>query len=316
MLEELAARHELPALILDWRQLSKLKSTYVDSLGALIHPETRRIHTSFNQTVAATGRLSSSNPNLQNIPVRTERGREIRKAFVPRDGWLLMAADYVQIELRILASMSGDQALKDAFLEGKDVHASAAARVFGVDVAEVTREQRTKAKEINYGIPYGVSPWGLAQRLRTSVQDAGALIDQYQKSYPDVSRFLVEQVERAREKGYVETLMGRKRYVPNIRSRNRTVRSFAERVAVNMPIQGTQADMIKLAMIRLHRSLKSEKFQARMLLQVHDELVFEVPPEEVEQLDETVRQIMVSALPIDVPVEVEINVGENWLDAH
>ncbi len=316
VLEELAARHELPALILDWRQLSKLKSTYVDSLGALIHPETRRIHTSFNQTVAATGRLSSSNPNLQNIPVRTERGREIRKAFVPRDGWLLMAADYVQIELRILASMSGDQALKDAFLEGKDVHASAAARVFGVDVAEVTREQRTKAKEINYGIPYGVSPWGLAQRLRTSVQDAGALIDQYQKSYPDVSRFLVEQVERAREKGYVETLMGRKRYVPNIRSRNRTVRSFAERVAVNMPIQGTQADMIKLAMIRLHRSLKSEKFQARMLLQVHDELVFEVPPEEVEQLDETVRQIMVSALPIDVPVEVEINVGENWLDAH
>lgn len=316
VLQELATEHELPALILDWRQISKLKSTYVDSLGALAHPETGRVHTSFNQTVAATGRLSSSNPNLQNIPVRTERGREIRRAFVPREGWLLMAADYVQIELRILAAMSDDEALTEAFLQGRDIHASAAARVFGVDADEVTREQRTKAKEINYGIPYGVSPWGLAQRLRMPVQEAGKLIEQYQKSYPDVSRFLVEQVERAREMGYVETVLGRRRYVPNIHSRNRTVRSFEERVAVNMPIQGTQADMIKLAMIRLYQRLAEDGFQAEMLLQVHDELVFEVPPEEVDRLEALVRDVMVTALPIGVPVEVEINVGENWLDAH
>ncbi len=316
VLQELAAEHELPQLILDWRQIAKLKSTYVDSLGALVHPETERVHTSYNQTVAATGRLSSSNPNLQNIPVRTEMGREIRKAFVPREGWLLMAADYVQIELRILAAMSNDQALTEAFLEGQDIHASAAARVFGVPVEEVTRIQRSKAKEINYGIPYGISPWGLSQRLRTTVQEAGELIEQYQKSYPDVSRFLVEQVERARDKGYVETLMGRRRYVPNIRSRNRTVRSFAERVAVNMPIQGTQADMIKIAMIRLKDRLEKQDFQAKMLLQVHDELVFEVPPEEVDRLKAVVRDEMTTALPISVPVEVDIDVGETWLDAH
>jgi DNA polymerase I len=316
VLQELATEHPLPGLILDWRQIAKLKSTYVDSLGALKHPETDRVHTNFNQTVAATGRLSSSNPNLQNIPVRTDMGREIRKAFVPREGWVLMAADYVQIELRILAAMSNDDALKEAFETGLDIHAAAAARVFDVPVERVTRDQRRKAKEINYGIPYGVSPWGLAQRLRTSPAEAGKLIEQYQRSYAGVSRFLAEQVERARQKGYVETIMGRRRYVPDIRSRNRTVRSFAERVAVNMPIQGTQADMIKIAMIRIHKELERQKLQSKMLLQVHDELVFEAPPEEVDVLRGIVEAQMRDALPIGVPIEIDIDTGDNWLDAH
>lgn len=316
VLEELATEHPLPGLILDWRKISKLKSTYVDSLGELVHPETGRVHTSFNQTVTATGRLSSSNPNLQNIPVRTEMGREIRRAFVPAPGHKLVAADYVQIELRILASMSGDEALRQAFREGQDVHTAAAARVFGVPPEAVTRDQRRKAKEVNYGIPYGVSAWGLAQRLRSSVQEAQQIIDQYQRSYPAVTTFLAETVEKARHQGYVETLLGRRRYVPNINSRNRTQRSFEERVAVNMPIQGTQADMIKIAMVRLHRRLREDGFATRMLLQVHDELVLEAPEDEVERVRAAVEEAMVDALPLDVPVEVDLDVGDNWLDAH
>jgi len=316
VLQQLATEHELPALILDWRQISKLKGTYVDSLGALVHPETERVHTSFNQTVAATGRLSSSNPNLQNIPVRTEKGREIRKAFVPRKGWKLLAADYVQIELRILAAMSEDEALREAFETGQDIHASAASRIFGIPMEAVNREQRSKAKEVNYGIPYGISAWGLSQRLRIPTGEANELIEQYQKSYPKVSRYLAEQVESAREKGYVETMLGRRRYVPEIRSRNRTVRSFAERVAVNMPIQGSQADMIKIAMIRIQRRLVDDNFESKMLLQVHDELVFEAPEHELDQLRAMVEDEMVNALPLTVPIEVDINVGDNWLDAH
>ncbi len=316
VLQELATEHPLPGLILDWRQLAKLKSTYVDSLPKLIHPETGRIHTNFNQTVTATGRLSSSNPNLQNIPVRSERGREIRKAFVPEEGWKMLSADYAQIELRILASLSGDEALKEAFRTGQDVHTATAARVFGVSPGQVTREQRRKAKMVNYGIPYGVSAFGLAQRLRCSVKEAQALIDQYKRSFPGVARYLALQVERAREKGYVETLLGRRRYVPDIRSRNRTVRSFAERVAVNMPMQGTQADMIKLAMVRLHDRLAGEGMKSRMLLQVHDELVFETPPGEVEYLRKIVIHEMTNALPLEVPIEVDVGLGDNWLDAH
>lgn len=316
VLEELSTEHPLPGLILDWRKLAKLKSTYVDSLGELVHPETGRIHTSFNQTITATGRLSSSNPNLQNIPVRTDLGREIRKAFVPETGKKLLAADYVQIELRILASMSGDEGLKQAFREGRDIHTAAAARVFGVAPEEVTRDQRRKAKEVNYGIPYGVSPWGLAQRLRSSVQEAQQIIEQYQRSYAGVTRFLAMTVEAAREKGYVETLLGRRRYVPDINSRNHTQRSFAERVAVNMPIQGTQADMIKIAMIAIHRRLREEQLQARMVLQVHDELVFELPEAELDAVRPIIEEEMVRALPLDVPVEVDIDVGDNWLDAH
>lgn len=316
VLEQLATEHPIPGLILDWRRLSKLKSTYVDSLPELIHPETGRIHTSFNQTVAATGRLSSSGPNLQNIPVRSETGREIRRAFVPEKGWKLLSADYVQIELRILASISGDPSLQEAFRNGKDIHSEAAARLFNVDSSEVSREQRSRVKQINYGIPYGISAWGLAQRLRTSVTEAQSLIDQYLQTYPLITSHINRVVEQAHKHGYVETLMGRRRFVPNINSRNRTQRSFAERVAVNMPIQGTQADMIKIAMVRLHRRLIDEGFAARMLLQVHDELVFEAPEAELDRLRAIVREEMVGALPLDVPVEVEMDVGDNWLDAH
>ena len=317
VLQELSTEHEIPGLVLDWRSTYKLKSTYLDTLGDLVHPETGRIHTSFNQTRTATGRLSSSDPNLQNIPVRTAVGREIRRAFVPREGWQLMAADYAQIELRIIASMSGDEAMQQTFRENGDIHTDAAARVFDIDPSEVTRDQRRKAKEVNYGIPYGVSPWGLAQRLRTSPDEAGALIKQYQKSYPGVSRFLNELVQQARAKGYAETLLGRRRYVPNIDASNSNRRSSAERVAVNMPIQGTQADMIKIAMNRIHGRIETDDLQSRMLLQVHDELVFEAHPDEIDTLRTLVEQEMKDALPLEgVPIVVDIDVGANWLDAH
>jgi DNA polymerase-1 len=317
VLQELSTEHEIPGLVLDWRSTYKLKSTYLDTLGDLVHPETGRIHTSFNQTRTATGRLSSSDPNLQNIPVRTAVGREIRRAFVPREGWHLMAADYAQIELRIIASMSGDEAMQQTFRENGDIHTDAAARVFDIDPDEVTRDQRRKAKEVNYGIPYGVSPWGLAQRLRTSVDEAGDLIKQYQKSYPGVSRFLNELVQKARDTGYAETLLGRRRYVPDIDANNSNRRSAAERVAVNMPIQGTQADMIKMAMNRVHDRLGAEGLESRMLLQVHDELVFDAHPDEIDTLRTLVEHEMKEALPLDgVPILVDIDVGDNWLDAH
>ncbi|MFP4227359.1 MAG: DNA polymerase I [Salinivenus sp.] len=317
VLQELSTEHDIPALVLDWRSIYKLKSTYLDALGELVHPETGRIHTSFNQTRTATGRLSSSDPNLQNIPIRTDLGRKIRRAFVPREGWNLMAADYAQIELRILASMSGDESMQETFREGGDIHTDAAARVFDLDPEEVSRDQRRKAKEVNYGIPYGVSPWGLAQRLRVPVDEAQDLIQQYQKSYPGVSQLLNELVEKAQERGYAETLLGRRRYLPDIDSSNSNRRGYAERVAVNMPIQGTQADMIKIAMNRVQEQLDAAAREAEMLLQVHDELVFEVPPSEVEPVREMVRNEMEAALPLEgVPVRVDIGVGENWLDAH
>ncbi len=316
VLRELATEHSLPAIILDWRELAKLKSTYVDTLGELVHPESERVHTSYSQTTAATGRLSSSNPNMQNIPVRSARGREIRKAFVAPRGSVLMSADYAQIELRILASVSEDEALKNAFNRGDDVHASTAARVFNIEQSEVTREQRSKAKEVNFGIPYGISAFGLAQRLRCPVAEARTLIEGYQKSYPGVTRYLADQVEFAREKGYVETLLGRRRYVPDIHARNRNVRSFAERVAVNMPIQGSQADMIKIAMVAVDRRIRKEGLRSKMLLQVHDELVLEVPENEIDGIRTLVEEEMRDALPLSVPVEVEINTGHNWLDAH
>jgi len=317
VLQELSTEHDIPGLVLDWRSTYKLKSTYLDSLGELVHPETGRIHTSFNQTRTATGRLSSSEPNLQNIPIRTEMGRQIRRAFVPEPGWTLLAADYAQIELRILASMSGDEAMQQTFRDGGDIHTDAAARVFDIDPAEVTRDQRRKAKEVNYGIPYGVSPWGLAQRLRVPVDEAQELISQYQKSYPGVSTFLNQLVEQARERGYAETLLGRRRYVPNIDASNSNRRGFAERVAVNMPIQGTQADMIKIAMNRIHDRLAEEAMASRMLLQVHDELVFEGPPDEIDALQELVIAEMEDALPLEgVPVVVDVDTGDDWLDAH
>jgi DNA polymerase-1 len=245
-------------------------------------------------------------------------GREIRKAFVPAEGCQLLSADYVQIELRILADMSGDEALRQAFASGEDIHTATAARIYKLELEQVTRDMRRKAKEVNYGygIPYGVSAWGLAQRLRTSVKEAQTLIDQYQKSFPRVTSYLNETITEAREKGYVETKLGRRRYVPGINVANRVERGLAERVAVNMPIQGTQADMIKIAMVRLHDRMKEQGLKSRMLLQVHDELVFEVPPDELDAIRSLIQKEMTNALPLEVPVEVDINVGDNWLDAH
>ena len=317
VLQELSTEHDIPGLVLDWRSTYKLKSTYLDSLGELVNPETGRLHTSFNQTRTATGRLSSSDPNLQNIPIRTELGRQIRRAFVPAEDWTLLTADYAQIELRILASMSGDEAMQETFRKDGDIHTDAASRVYDIDPDEVTPDQRSKAKEVNYGIPYGISPWGLAQRMRMPVDEAQDIIKQYRKSYPGVSRLLNELVEKAQEKGYAETLLGRRRYLPNIDSSNSNERSAAERVAVNMPIQGTQADMIKIAMNRIHERLADEDWATQMLLQVHDELVFEVPPDEVSEVQSMINQEMKDALPLDdVPVVVDIDGGAHWLDAH
>ncbi len=317
VLQELSTEHEIPGLVLDWRSTYKLKSTYLDSLGELVHPETGRLHTSFNQTRTATGRLSSSDPNLQNIPIRTEMGRQIRRAFVPKDGWALLSADYAQIELRILAAMSGDDAMRATFQEGGDIHTDAAARVYGIDPEDVTPEQRSKAKEVNYGIPYGISPWGLAQRMRMPVDEAQDIIKQYRKSYPGVSQLLNELVEKAQDKGYAETLLGRRRYLPDIDSSNSNARSAAERVAVNMPIQGTQADMIKIAMNRIHDRLAGDDWATQMLLQVHDELVFEVPPDELDAAQTMIDDEMRDALPLDdVPVTVDMDTGDNWLEAH
>ncbi len=318
VLAELAVDSPFVADVLDYRRLYKLKSTYTDALQALADPVTGRVHTQFNQTRTATGRLSSDNPNLQNIPVRTEVGREIRRAFVAESGWLLMAADYVQIELRILAALANDPALREAFASGDDIHTAAAARVFKVEPSEVTRDMRRKAKEVNYGIPYGVSAFGLAQRLKGSREEAAVLIDAYRAAYPRVMQYLSDVVETARKTGYVETMLGRRRYVPNLNAANRTDRAAAEREAVNMPIQGSQADMIKRAMVAIDRRLRDEGFRARMLLQVHDELVFETPPDEAERLAVLVREEMTSALalPGDVRVEVDTGTGVSWLDAH
>ena len=315
-LTELAQEHALPALVLDWRKVSKLKTTYVDRLPELIHPDTGRVHTDFNQTVAATGRLSSSSPNLQNIPIRTEMGREIRRAFVAEPGHVLMSADYAQIELRILAHLSADAGLVEAFRSGLDIHTATGARVFGVPYDEVTRAQRDRVKQVNYGIPYGISAFGLANRLRISNSDAQDLINDYRAAYPDVISTLDALMLDARRTGYVETLLGRRRYVPQITSRNPNDRAYAERIAVNMPIQGTQADMIKLAMIAIHGRLADEGLKARMILQVHDELVLEVPDAEVEAVTALVTEEMQGALPLDVPILVETGVAPNWLDAH
>ena len=288
----------------------------MDVLPELINPETVRIHSEFNQTVAATGRLSSQNPNLQNIPIRTERGRSIRKAFIPKQGMSLLSADYVQIELRILASMSDDPGLIAAFEAGEDVHTATAARVFGIPANEVTRAQRSRAKEVNYGIPYGISAFGLAIRLRCPRSEAQELIDQYHASFPSVAQFLNEQIEKARALGYAETLLGRKRYIPAINARNRNERAAAERIAVNMPVQGSQADMIKIAMLRIHERLHELNLESRLLLQVHDELVFEVAASEEEILTDCVTTQMKDALPLRVPVDIDINIASNWLDAH
>jgi DNA polymerase I len=317
VLVQLANDYDVPGQVLDYRNLSKLKSTYVDALPKLVNERTGRIHTNYNQTVAATGRLSSSNPNLQNIPIRTERGREIRKAFIPDEGYQILAADYSQVELRVIASISGDENMSKAFREGEDIHARTAKEIFNLNrLDDVTPDQRRKAKEVNFGIPYGVSAYGLASRLGISNSEAKEMIDQYFERFPGVQTYIDETTEFAKEHGYVKTMMGRRRYIPDINSRNWNVRSFAERTAINMPIQGTAADIIKLAMIRIQDYLEGENLKTRMLVQVHDELVFELHKSESEAVSSKIRELMEKAMELDIPLKVDMGIAENWLLAH
>lgn len=316
-LENLRGEHEIIDIILGYRQVTKLKSTYSDALPNLINPKTGRVHTDFNQTVAATGRLSSLNPNLQNIPIRTEMGKEIRKAFVPRDkNYVLLSADYSQIELRLLAAICKDEALMKAFKGGEDIHRSTAALVFMVDPKDVTPDMRRKAKEVNFGILYGIGPFGLKTRLGIPQSHAKDIIELYFNTFKSVKNYMDDSVRKAQEKGYAETLLGRRRFLRNINSNNRVVRQFEERVAINMPIQGTAADMIKLAMIKIHNELEKRKAKTKMVLQVHDELLFDAHKDEVDELRPMIKEIMETALPLDVPILVETGVGDNWLDAH
>ncbi|HAG15105.1 MAG TPA: DNA polymerase I [Bacteroidales bacterium] len=310
-------KHPIIRAILDYRSLTKLKSTYVDALPLLVNPRTRRIHTSYNQTVTATGRLSSTNPNLQNIPIRTEKGREIRKAFVPRNpDFVLLAADYSQIELRIIASLSGDTAMLQAFRDGLDIHTATASKVYNVPLHEVSKEMRRNAKGVNFGIIYGISAFGLAENLGISRKEAAEIIDNYFSNYPSIKTYMDQSIALAKTKGYVETILGRRRYLNDINSSNAIVRGFAERNAINAPIQGSSADMIKVAMIRIYDRMQAKKMRSKMILQVHDELVFDAHRDEVEELKMLVEKEMREAIPLNVPIVVDMNIGENWLEAH
>jgi len=315
VLEALSFSHDIAEKILDYRELTKLKSTYADALGALINPETGRIHTTFNQAVTSTGRLSSSDPNLQNIPVRTEEGRKIRAVFIPGDEHsVLLSADYSQIELRVLAHFAKDEILVESFRKGEDVHARTAAKVFGVGLKDVTPEMRTKAKAVNFGIIYGISDFGLARGIKITRGEASRFIDSYFHHYKGVREFLDTVVEKARDDGYVTTLLSRRRYLPELRSKNVPRRKFAERTAMNTPIQGTAADIIKLAMVDVARGLETRGLRARMILQVHDELVFDVPKDELREVADLVRETMESAVDLDVPLKVDVKAGRNWLE--
>jgi DNA polymerase-1 len=312
-------KHAIVEDVLSFRELTKLKSTYVDSLPDLVNPRTGRLHTSYNQAVAVTGRLSSNNPNLQNIPIRTDKGKEIRKAFIPRDGGhCLVSADYSQIELRIVAAISGDEAMIGAFRDHKDIHTATAAKVYGVAESDVTATQRRAAKAVNFGIIYGQSAFGLAENLGISRTEAKGIIDNYFVQYPMIKKYMETSIGFAKEHGYVRTLMGRKRWLRDIHSANQTVRGFAERNAINMPIQGAAADMIKLAMISIHKEMTRRQLKSRMILQVHDELVFDTLAGEVDEVCDVVRTHMEAALPLPhhVPVTVETGTGRNWLEAH
>jgi len=315
VLEDLAAGHEIVRKVLAYRQLTKLKGTYVDALPALIDRRTGRLHTSFNQTGAATGRLSSSNPNLQNIPIRTELGREIRAAFVPRDGWKLIVADYSQIELRLLAHMSRDALLVEAFRNGEDIHTRTAAEVLGIPPLMVTPEARRNAKAVNFGIVYGISPFGLAAQLGISQREAQTYIENYFARYAGVRKFIDATIAEVRRSGVTRTLFGRERPIPDINSRNPNARGFAERTAVNSPLQGTAADLIKLAMVRIDREIESRGWRTAMLLQVHDELLFESPPEETSEVASMVKREMERVYRLEVPLLVDVGVGNNWRDA-
>src|SRR5436189_4275053 len=312
VLTELALGHALPAKILEHRMLAKLKGTYADTLPALVNPRTGRIHTTFNQLVATTGRLSSQDPNLMNIPTRTELGRRIRAAFIPEEGWRFVAADYSQIELRILAHLSGEPAIIESFRRGEDIHTRTATEVFKVTPAEVTPRQRTIAKSANFAILYGVSAFGLSQSTRIDQKEAQRYINAYFAAHPRVRAFIDRTVAEGRERGYVTTLLGRRRYLPDLTSGNPVARNAAERMAMNAPVQGTASDMIKIAMVRMHAALRERGLASRMLLQVHDELLFESPPEEVDTMAALAREIMESALPLDVPIGVDIKTGLDW----
>ena len=317
ILSYLAKEHEIIRDIQEYRQYKKLQSTYVDALPNEVNPKTGRIHTQYMQAVAATGRLSSNNPNLQNIPIRTERGKEVRKSFIPRDeNYVLLAADYSQIELRIIAALSAEENMMEAFKNGEDIHASTAAKVFNVPLDEVTREQRSNAKTVNFGIVYGVSAFGLSNQTDLSRSEAKELIDTYYETYPKLKAYMSSQVDFAREHGYVETVLNRRRYLKDINSRNAMVRSGAERNAVNAPIQGSAADIIKLAMINIHNRFEKENFKSKMLLQVHDELVFDAHKDELDTIRPIIKYEMENAFKMSVPLDVEVGIGENWLEAH
>jgi DNA polymerase-1 len=318
ILVKLVGKHDIIGKILDYRELVKLKNTYVDTLPQLVNPNTGRIHTSYNQVVAVTGRLSSDNPNLQNIPIRTERGREIRKAFVARDeNYILLSADYSQIELRIIAELSKDAGMIEAFQSGQDIHKATAAKVYNVSLEEVTSDMRRNAKMVNFGIIYGISAFGLSERLNIPRKEAAAIIENYFSKYPGIKAYMDESIEIAKEKGYVETIMGRRRYLRDINSSNQTVRGYAERNAINSPIQGSAADMLKIAMIHIQNDFKEKNIRSKMLLQVHDELVFDVLKEELEIVKPIIENRMKNAIPsLLVPMEVGMGVGKNWLEAH
>ncbi|MEM9867515.1 MAG: DNA polymerase I, partial [Bacteroidota bacterium] len=317
VLSYLAKDHEIIQNVLDFRGLSKLKSTYVDALPNEVQKHSGRVHTDYMQTVAATGRLSSNNPNLQNIPIRTERGRQVRKAFIPRDNnYVLLAADYSQIELRIIAALSEEDTMISAFKNGEDIHASTASRVFNVPIDEVTREQRSNAKTVNFGIIYGVSAFGLSNQTDLTRSESKELIDTYYKTYPKLRNYMSEQVDFARDHGYVQTVLGRRRYLKDINAGNQVVRGAAERNAVNAPIQGSAADIIKIAMINIHKKLSEKDYKTKMLLQVHDELVFDCYKPELEEMKALIKKEMENAYTMSVPLDVEVGIGENWLEAH
>lgn len=317
ILSRLAGKHQIVAHVLEYRMLNKLKTVYVDQLPNAVNPDTGRVHTHYNQAVTVTGRLQSDGPNLQNIPIKTEKGREVRKAFIAKDDeHVLLAADYSQIELRVIAEISRDEGMGQAFIDGADIHRSTAARVYGVSMDAVTDDMRRKAKMVNFGIPYGITAFGLSQRLNCPRREAADLIDEYFQQYPKVKAYMNDTIAFAREHEYVATLLGRRRYLRDINSRNGTVRSATERNAINMPIQGTSADMIKIAMINLHRELSEQSLATRLLLQVHDELVLEVPHAEIATVKRLVDRCMREAIPMEVPIVVEIGTGSNWLEAH